>query len=115
MTAPTTTRDRPEPSPRSSHESGARAVARWRPPGLDFLFTAVFALFGFGVGIERLSDNSFFTHLATGRWILDHGIPRRDFYSFTAPGSKWVVQSWLAEVLYAQLDRSFGAFGIRVL
>ena len=86
-----------------------------RAPGLDLLFTAVFALFGFGVGIERLSDNSFFTHLATGRWILDHGIPRKDFYSFTAPGSRWVVQSWLAEVLYAQLDRSFGAFGIRVL
>lgn len=86
-----------------------------RGPGLDFLFTAVFAVFGLGVGIERLSDNSFFTHLATGRWILDHGLPREDIYSFTAPGSKWVVQSWLAEVLYAQLDRSFGAFGIRLL
>ena len=91
------------------------APARRRAPGLDALFTAVFALFGLGVGIERLSDNSFFTHLATGRWILDHGIPREDFYSFTAPGTKWVVQSWLADVLYAQLDRSFGAFGIRVL
>ncbi|MFA5883708.1 MAG: hypothetical protein WDA60_07645 [Acidimicrobiia bacterium] len=88
---------------------------RRQAPGLDLLFSAVFALFGFGVGIERLSDNSFFTHLATGRWILDHGIPRSDFYSYTAPGTRWVVQSWLAEVLYAQLDRSFGAFGIRVL
>lgn len=88
---------------------------RRRAPGLDALFTAVFAVFGLGVGIERLSDNSFFTHLATGRWILDHGLPREDIYSFTAPHAKWVVQSWLAEVLYAQVDRSFGAFGIRVL
>lgn len=86
-----------------------------RTPGLDILFTAVFALFGFGVGIARLSDNSFFTHLATGRLVLDHGFPRADVFSFTAPGSRWVLQSWLAEVLYAQLDRSFGAFGIRVL
>jgi hypothetical protein len=88
---------------------------RRRGPGLDLLFTAVFAVFGVALGIERLADNSFFTHLATGRWILDHGIPREDVYSFTAPGTKWVAQSWLAEVLYAQLDRSFGAFGIRLL
>src|SRR4051812_2159030 len=115
MTAPTTTRDRPEPSPRSSHESGARAVARWRPPGLDFLFTAAFALFGFGVGIERLSDNSFFTHLVTGCYILDHGIPHHDSYSFTAPGAKFIAQSWLAELLYGVLDRSVGPFGIRLL
>jgi hypothetical protein len=79
------------------------------------LFTAVFALFGWGVGIERLSDNSFFWHLRTGRYILDHGIPHTDIYSYTAPGVKWVAQSWLAEVLYGGLDRAFGPFGIRVL
>jgi hypothetical protein len=98
-----------------STSSAATPRRSGRGPGLDLLFTTVFAVFGLGVGIERLSDNSFFTHLATGRFILDHGIPREDIYSFTAPGTKWVVQSWLAEVIYAQLDRSFGAFGIRVL
>ena len=115
MTAPTTTRDRPQPSPSSSDESGAGDVHRWRPPGLDFLFTAVFALFGFAVGIERLSDNSFFIHLVTGRFILDHGIPHHDSYSFTAPGTKFIAQSWLAELLYGILDRAFGPFGIRML
>lgn len=100
---------------RTAVEHPSPPTSALRPPGLDFLFTVVFAVFGLGVGIERLSDNSFYTHLATGRWILDHGIPRHDMYSFTAPGSKWVAQSWLAEVLYAQVDRSFGAFGIRVL
>ena len=115
MTAPTTTRDRHEPSPEQPGEVSARDVRRRRPPGLDFLFTAVFALFGFAVGIERLSDNSFFTHLVTGRYILDHGIPHHDSYSFTAPGTKFVAQSWLAELLYGALDRSFGPFGIRVL
>jgi hypothetical protein len=105
----------PIPGDADAPASGESKASRWRAPGLDALFTAVFALFGFGVGIERLSDNSFFTHLATGRWILEHGIPRADVYSFTAPGTKWVAQSWLAEVLYAQLDETFGAFGIRVL
>ena len=116
MTAPTTTRDQPEEvSPISSADTAPRDAYRWQPPGLDFLFTAVFALFGFAVGIERLSDNSFFIHLTTGRFILDHGIPREDSYSFAASGTKFVAQSWLAELLYGVLDRSFGPFGIRVL
>jgi hypothetical protein len=68
------------------------------------------------VGIQRLSDNSFFTHLLTGRWILDHGtVPRHDVYTYTAHGTRFVAQSWLAELAYALLDRTFGAFGIRLL
>lgn len=102
-------------TPAAPTGSASAPGGRRRAPGLDGLFTAVFALFGFGVGIRRLSDNSFFTHLATGRLILDRGIPRADVFSFTAPGSKWVAQSWLAEVTYALLERSVGGFGVRLL
>jgi hypothetical protein len=86
-----------------------------RAPGLDALFTAVFALFGWALGIGRLSDNSFFWHLRAGRLILDSGFPHGDPFSFTAPGAHWVAQSWLAETLYAAVDRVAGGFGIRVL
>lgn len=79
------------------------------------LFTLVFALGGWRAGLSRLSDNSFFWHLQTGNWILDHGIPHRDPYSFTAEGSRWVAQSWLAEAIYGVLDRAVGPFGIRLL
>jgi beta-lactamase class A len=79
------------------------------------LFTLVFALGGWRSGLSRLSDNSFFWHLRTGRLILDHGIPHTDPYSFTAAGRRWVAQSWLAEALYGVIDRAVGAFGIRVL
>ena len=83
-------------------------------PGLELVFTAIFALFGWVAGTSRLSDNSFFWHLRTGEWILDHGrVPQHDVFSFTAPGTKWVAQSWLAEVIYGALNRSVGAFGIR--
>lgn len=84
-------------------------------PSLDTVFTLVFALFGWGVGLARLGDNSFFLHLRTGELILDSGIPHADPYSFTAPGTKWIAQSWLAELLYGSLNRSVGGFGIRVL
>ena len=82
--------------------------------GLSAVFTVVFGLFGWAVGVASLSDNSFFWHLRTGEYILDHGIPHHDVFSFTAPGTKWVAQSWLAELTYGALDRAFGAFGIRV-
>jgi hypothetical protein len=83
--------------------------------GLGWIFTAFFGVFGWAIGLAKLSDNSFFWHLKTGEYILDHGIPHHDVFSYTAPGTKWVAQSWLAEVTYAVLYRSMGGFGIRLL
>lgn len=84
-------------------------------PRMATLFTAVFAVFGFAAGIVRLGDNSFFWHLRTGEWILDHGIPHHDPYSFTHHGIRWVAQSWLAELVYGVLYRSaLGAYGVRL-
>lgn len=68
---------------------------------------------GLGIGLSPLSDNSFLTHLAAGRLILDDGgIPRVDPFSFTAAGEPWVMQSWLAAGCYAALDRLFGGHGL---
>lgn len=61
---------------------------------------------GFYLGSRPMHDNSFLTHLATGRLIVDTGgIPRHDPYSFTAPGHAWTVQSWLPSLLYGLADR----------
>jgi hypothetical protein len=69
-----------------------------------------------GIGLGRLGDNSFFTHLATGRLILDLGhVPTTDPYSFTAPGHDWVVQSWLASTIYGVVDDLAGGAGLRLL
>jgi hypothetical protein len=73
------------------------------------------ALLSVGVGLSKLSDNSFLTHLTTGRLILSSGIPHADPYSFTGFGRHWVVQSWLASLLYALADRLAGGAGIRAL
>jgi hypothetical protein len=75
----------------------------------------VFALVGLWMGLDPLGDNSFFTHLATGRLIIDGTFPSADPYSFTAAGSPWVVQSWLPSVLYASLESIAGADAIRLL
>jgi len=91
-------------------------VADQRPRGVRMvvLFYVTFAVCGMSLGLRQLHDNSFLWHLQTGKFILDHGIPHADPYSFSAFGSKWVAQSWLAELSYGVLDRSIGAFGIRL-
>lgn len=83
---------------------------------LNQIVALLLAVVGLRIGIASLHDNSFFTHLATGRLILDNGsIPRTDPYSFTAHGRDWTVQSWGASVIYASIDRTIGLVGIRIL
>jgi hypothetical protein len=73
------------------------------------LFIATLGLVGVLARARSISDNSTFTHLATGR-IIAHGggIPRSDPYSFSALHHPWVVQSWLAEWSYGWLERIGG-------
>lgn len=76
----------------------------------------VFALTGFIIGAREIADNSFLTHLATGRLIIDqHAVPTADPYSYLASGEPWTVQSWLPSLLYAVLDSTLGGWSIRIL
>jgi hypothetical protein len=105
----------PQVAASPARTSTTKRRRRW-PPTLAFALGAGFALWGLTIGLGRLSDNSFFTHLATGRLIVNGaGIPRHDVYSFTARGAPWVVQSWLASLLYGWIDSWWGGQGIRVL
>ena len=71
---------------------------------------------GWLIGVRPLADNSFLTHLATGRIILDTGgVPSADPYTFTAPGEPWVVQSWLVSLLYASAEALGGLDAVRLV
>ncbi len=104
MTAPTTPVRRGAPPRRIS-----------RGPTLAGAIGLVFFVIGCCVGLRPFFDNSFFTHLATGRLIIDSGIPTQDPYSFTAAGEPWIVQSWLASLLLGAAERAFGILGVRLL
>ncbi len=101
--------------------SAASTKAEHSPPSrsgvpLGTAFTVFFAAVGLLIGRRAIGDNSFLTHFATGRLILEtRSVPSTDPYSFTAAGDPWVVQSWLASVLYASLDFLLGGVGIRLL
>ncbi len=77
------------------------------------------ALCGLRIGLWPISDNSAFTHLATGIRMVADGvlpaIPRVDPYTFTAAGEPWVVQSWLAEAGVGWAHRLGGESAVTVL
>lgn len=73
-------------------------------------------LVAFVIGAKSITDNSLLTHLATGDLILGDGaVPSVDPYSRTAPGLPWTVQSWLASLAYATVDRVGGGGALRLL
>jgi len=78
--------------------------------------TAVMALIGAVAGLvasRPLSDNSFLTHLATGRLILDSGVPAQNPFLFT--GTSFPVPSWWWSVMLAVAEQIGGTAGIRLL
>ncbi|QXC61689.1 hypothetical protein KSP35_02250 [Aquihabitans sp. G128] len=88
----------------------------WRHPSVEAAVLWLLVAVGLRIGLSPLGDNSFLTHLATGRLILDdHAIPRTDPYSFSAHGHAWTVQSWGASVIYALNERTVGLVGIRLV
>ena len=87
-----------------------------RKLSLGGLVGLVIVLAGFLIGSRPLGDNSFLTHLATGRIIWDtHHVPTHDPYTFTVAGRAWVVQSWLASVVFAAGDHLGGFRAIMML
>lgn len=105
-----------DPDGASGDEAREVTGAPEQGPSLTTILGLVFALVGLRIGLSPLHDNSFFTHLATGRIILDTGhIPRSDPYSWSAAGAPWTVQSWGASVIYAGAEKVAGLVGIRVI
>ena len=72
---------------RRRRRGACRARSGVRPSGVDLHRLLRRVRLGRS-GIAKLTDNSFFCHLRTGEYILDHGIPRQDVFSYTAPGTQ---------------------------
>jgi hypothetical protein len=97
---------------------GGDGVAGARPPrtGLRSGLGAVMVLVGAAaafVAARPLTDNSFLTHLATGRLILADGLPSQNPFLFT--GTSFPVPSWWWSVLLAATEQVGGATSIRLL
>ncbi len=60
-------------------------------------------------------DPDVWWHLATGKWILEHGrVPTLEPFSLAGDGRPWVAYSWLYEVLIYGLYERLGLTGLFV-
>lgn len=48
----------------------------------------------------------------TGQWIIGHGLPSNDLYSWTMPDRAWLLYQWLFEVMAAIVYAALGAGGM---
>jgi len=63
-----------------------------------------------------MTDPDFGWHLRAGEWILSHhGVPFTDPFSSYGAGKAWYDYSWLFDVFFALLYRTFGLIGFAFL
>jgi hypothetical protein len=91
-------RSTPEPSRR-----------RWPDAGLGVLVAGFLAF----IAARPLADNSFLTHLATGRLMLGEGLPAQNPFLYSS--TDFPVPSWLWSAVLAVVDLAGGGTGIRIL
>ncbi|MDH3786178.1 MAG: hypothetical protein OEV00_12735, partial [Acidobacteriota bacterium] len=66
------------------------------------------------VATHRLIAYDVWWQLAAGRWILDHGLPTHDPFSYAFPGRPWIELRWLYCVVLELIYRVAGVHGLIV-
>lgn len=99
-------------NPSESGSSGTVEPGEARRPRIWPLM-AVFGSLLAILGARALSDNSLLTHLATGRLILDSGLPSSNPFLYT--GTSFPVPSYLWSIVLAVTESAFGGTGLRLM
>ncbi len=77
--------------------------------------TGVYVLL-LALGPRLLSDPDTYSHIALGRWILDHhAIPTTDPFSANFRGTHWVAFEWLSQIAFAEAHAAGGWLGVVAL
>jgi len=84
--------------------------SRTRIPSLIVVAAAVA---GAVLGTFRIANTSVGWHLASGRWILEHGsFLHSDPFSFTSSGAVWIDHEWLFQIAIALIDSLGGGWAL---
>ena len=93
----------------------SRVAVKLLPSLADIAFLMPIALlFGRMGGLTvLLGDGDTGWHIRTGEWILaHHAVPYRDLFSYSKPDSIWYAWEWLADVVFAGLNKAGGLAAI---
>ncbi|MBW3623471.1 MAG: hypothetical protein KY468_08685, partial [Armatimonadetes bacterium] len=84
------------------------APSFWVTAGVLLLFLA-----GLSYAFVNLPPHDLWWQMRAGRIIAEEGrIPTLDRFSHTAKGEPWLVQEWLAGLIFYRLQQSFGMDGL---
>lgn len=79
-------------------------------PLIAALYSYVFFL---SRGQDALLDGDTYSHIAIGKWILEHGVvPTQDAFSHTVRGTEWTAFEWLSQVALALIYQWVGWTGL---
>src|SRR4029078_6313739 len=80
---------------------------------MPWLVVAGVSVLVIAVAPQLLGDPDTSSHLALGRWILDHGtVPMVDPFSANFRGTHWLAFEWLADVVFAVASAAGGWMGM---
>ena len=77
-----------------------------------FIILIIFAFCLYTIQGTLGIDPDFGWHYQTGNYILLHGIPKTDHFSYTMPGYSYVDHSWLTDVGISILYNVLGMIGV---
>ncbi|BAJ63185.1 hypothetical protein [Anaerolinea thermophila] len=86
----------------------------WFFPSMKVLLGLMFFLAVLSMGERMMNvDGDLGRHLTIGNFILDTGwIPNRDVFSHTMAGEVLTPHEWMAQVVFALMERWFGLAGV---
>jgi len=61
------------------------------------------------------ADPDFWWHLRIGQWMLSHGLPQTDIFTYTVPGHRWTDHEYLTEIAMAWIHGWGGLLAISVV
>jgi Flp pilus assembly protein TadD len=79
-------------------------IARW----IDRLAIVAVAAALLSCAFHQIVAHDLWWQLAAGDWILEHGLPTVDPFSFGYPDRPWIEMRWLGFVAAAQLEDALG-------
>ncbi|MFN0316716.1 MAG: hypothetical protein ACKVQA_16965 [Burkholderiales bacterium] len=86
-------------------------LIRW----LDFPKLTFLILFLVLITLAGLGDPDYFWHLKSGEYLVSHGFPKGDPFSFTFEGRPWILHEWLFQVGLFGVFSLAGDLGVRCL
>jgi Tetratricopeptide repeat len=104
-------------APREAIGTEATAPALEQSPGpgsrleraLLVATVAALAILLAAASLRRIGPEDFWWQIKTGEYVMQHGPPKTDVFSYTRAGHEWIELHWLYCVYLHQLVGAFGA------